>query len=221
MTHKTICLQGDTLAGALAQVKPLAAAKESRVARRSASLGRRGVDSNVSGTVSGVRLRTNSLLLEVRMHSAKSALAAILLVYCTPTAFGQCVHAGGGIITNVGVISADRTLGTATGSLKGAVGVQIVGQSPGPNGATVLSVHHYWVTDEGDTIFVDPALLTAVPVAPGLFAVVTYPVSISGGTGKFKGATGQLNVIGEADFNAGTSAFRYSGQVCFADSHDE
>src|SRR2546429_7025975 len=46
----------------------------------------------------------------------------------------------------------------------------------------VLSVHHYWVTDAGDTIFVAPAQLTAFPVAPGLFAVVTYPVSITGGT---------------------------------------
>jgi hypothetical protein len=155
------------------------------------------------------------------MHSAKSALAAILFVNFVPTAFGQCVHVGGGAITNVGVISADRTLGTTTGSIKGAVGVQITGQSPGPNGATVFSVHHYWVTDEGDTIFVDPALLTAVPVSPGLFAVVTYPVSISGGTGKFKGATGQLNLIGEADFNTGSIGLRYSGQVCFADSHDE
>jgi hypothetical protein len=155
------------------------------------------------------------------MHSVKSALAAILFVYFVPTAFGQCVHVGGGVVTNVGVISADRTLGTATGGLSGAVGVQIIGQSPGPNGATVFSVHHYWVTDEGDTIFVEPAQLTAVPVAPGLFAVVTYPVSISGGTGKFKGATGQLNAIGEADFNTGRIGLRYSGRVCFADSNDE
>lgn len=153
------------------------------------------------------------------MHSAKSALAAVLFVNLLPTAFGDCVHVGGGVITNVGVISADRTLGTSTGSIKGAVGVQILGQSPGPNGATVFSVQHYWVTDEGDTIFVDPAHLTAVPVAPGLFAVVTYPVSISGGTGRFEGATGQINVIGEADFNTGKIGLRYSGRVCFSESN--
>ena len=152
------------------------------------------------------------------MHSAKSALAAIVFVYFAPAAFGQCGNVGGGCVTNVGVISADRTLGTTTGSIKGAVGVQIIGQSPGPNGATVFSVHHYWVTDEGDTIFVDPALLTAVPVSPGLFAVVTYPVSISGGTGKFKGATGKINLIGEADFTAGEIGLRYSGRICFATS---
>jgi hypothetical protein len=65
--------------------------------------------------------------------------------------------------------------------------------------------------------------LTAVELkdfgAPSLFAVVTYPVSIiPGGTGKFKNATGKLNVIGEADFNAGQIGLRYTGQVCFAKS---
>ena len=155
------------------------------------------------------------------MLSAKSALATVSLVYLVPTAYGDCVEVGGGVVTNVGVISADRTLGTSTGSIRGAVGVQILGESPGPNGATVFSVHHYWVTDEGDTIFVKPAELTAVPVAPGLFAVVTYPVSISGGTGKFKGATGHLTAIGEADFNTGRIGLRYSGRVCFAEPHDD
>lgn len=155
------------------------------------------------------------------MHFTKPVLAAVLFVCFGLTAFGQCVHVGGGIITNVGVISADRTLGTATGDLKGAVGVQIISQVPGPGGTTVLSVHHFWVTEAGDTIFVEPAQLTAKLVAPGLFAVVTYPVSISGGTGKFKGATGKTNIIGEADFNTGQIALRYSGQVCFAKSDDD
>jgi hypothetical protein len=150
------------------------------------------------------------------MHFTKPVLAAVLFLCLGLSAFGQCVHIGGGIITNVGVISADRTLGTATGDLKGAVGVQIVGQAAGPGGTTIYSVHHFWVTESGDTIFVEPAQLTAKPVAPGLFAVVTYPVSINGGTGKFKGATGKLKAIGEVDFNDGQVGLRYSGQVCFA-----
>jgi hypothetical protein len=155
------------------------------------------------------------------MYFARPALAALLTCYVGQSAIGDCVHVGGGVVTNVGVISSDRTLGTATGGLKGAVGVQILGQAPGPNGTTVFSVHHYWVTDEGDTIFVEPAQLTALPVAPGLFAVVTYPVSINGGTGKFAGATGKLTAIGEADFITGKIGLRYSGRVCFADSHDD
>src|SRR3977135_1830996 len=149
------------------------------------------------------------------MRLTKPVLAAVWFICFGPSAFGACVHGGGAVITNIGVITADRTLGTATGDLKGAVGVQIVGQSPGLNGTTVFSVHPFWVTVGGATIFVEPAQLTAIPVAPGLFAVVTYPVSISGGTGKFKGATGKLSVIGEADFTAGEKGLRDRGRNCF------
>jgi hypothetical protein len=155
------------------------------------------------------------------MRFIEPVLAAVLFICFGPSAFGhECVHVGGGVITNIGVITADRTLGVATGDLKGAVGVQIVGESPGMNGTTVFSVHHFWVTDAGDTIFVAPAQLTAFPVTPGLFAVVTYPISISGGTGKFKGATGKINAIGEADFNAGEIGLRYGGRICFATSEE-
>jgi hypothetical protein len=154
------------------------------------------------------------------MRFAKPVLASVLFGCFELAAFAQCVHVGGGVTTNVGVISADRTLGTATGDLKGAVGVQILGESPGPNGTTVFSVQHYFVTDGGDTIFVEPAQLIAVPVAPGLFAVVKYSTSISGGTGKFKGATGKIDAIGEADFVAGEIGLRYRGQICFAPTGD-
>ena len=150
------------------------------------------------------------------MYFTKVLSGAFLFVCLGLSTFGQqCVHVGGGVITNIGVITPNRTLGTATGDLKGAIGVEILNQSPGPGGTIVFSVHHFWVTEAGDTIFVEPALLTAVPVAPGLFAVVTYPVSISGGTGRFKGAKGKLNVVGEADFNAGHIGLRYDGEVCF------
>lgn len=151
------------------------------------------------------------------MNFGKSILTAVALTSFGPHAFAACVDIGGAIITNVGVISADRTLGTATGDLGGAVGVQIVGESPGPNGSTVFSVHHFWVSDKGDTIFVAPAQLTAAPVAPGLFAVVNYPVSLIGGTGRFKNSTGTINLIGEADFNAGKIGLRYSGRLCYAE----
>ena len=150
------------------------------------------------------------------MRFIKPVIAAVSFICFGASAFGACVHVGGGAITNVGVITADRTLGVTTGDIKGAVGVQIVGQSPGMNGTSVLSVHHYWVTDAGDTIFVAPAQLTALQVAPGLFAIVNYPVSITGGTGRFQGATGTVNLIGEADFNAGQIGLRYSGRICFA-----
>jgi len=51
-------------------------------------------------------------------------------------------------------------------------------------------------------------------VAPGLYAIITYPVHLSGGTGKFSGVTGDLNNIGEVDLNSGQIVLRYSGQLC-------
>ena len=67
-----------------------------------------------------------------------------------------------------------------------------------------------------------PAQATVTPVTPTLLAVVNYPIEITGGTGKFAGATGTINNIGEVDvpnfpdLTGGTTVFRYSGQVCFA-----
>jgi hypothetical protein len=49
-----------------------------------------------------------------------------------------------------------------------------------------------------------------------LFAVITYSLHITGGTGRFAGATGDLHFIGEADLVEGT-VFRYTGKVCFSE----
>jgi len=69
--------------------------------------------------------------------------------------------------------------------------------------SVLSSVHHYWVTDAGDTIFVAPAQLTAFPLPRAVRVLLRIQLSITGGTGKLQGATGNLNVIGEADFNSG------------------
>ena len=60
---------------------------------------------------------------------------------------------------------------------------------------------------------------TLQPIPQTLFAVISYPIHISGGTGKFAGATGDLENIGEADLVRNTT-FRYSGEVCFVDPND-
>jgi hypothetical protein len=79
------------------------------------------------------------------------------------------------------------------------VAATILKVSPGPSGTTIFSVQHHFVTEAGDTILLKPAEATVTPVTPTLFAVVTYPVEIIGGTGKFAGATGSFNSIGEVD----------------------
>jgi len=132
----------------------------------------------------------------------------------------HCVSVGGSIITNFGAVDQSTTLGPVTGDLAGAVAATLT-QPPasGPQGTVVFHIQHHWVTTAGDNIYFDPAVATTQPLSQTLFAVITYPVHINGGTGKFAGATGDLTNIGEADLIAGT-AFRYSGQVCFAD-HDD
>ena len=90
---------------------------------------------------------------------------------------------------------------------------------PGPNGTVIFNVQHHWVTESGDNIYFDPAAAITTPLSQTRFAFITYLAHITGGTGKFAGATGDLTNIGEADLVLGT-AIRYTGQVCFADSDD-
>jgi hypothetical protein len=44
---------------------------------------------------------------------------------------------------------------------------------------------------------------------------VTYPTHLKRGTGKYTGATGDFNSIGEADLVSGQSVMRYFGKICF------
>jgi len=135
----------------------------------------------------------------------------------------RCTPVGGTVMTNFAVVTPTSTLGTATGDLAGAVSASLLGPpTSGPGNTVIFHVQHHFVTETGDIIFVDPAIATSMPVAPGLFAILTYPVHINGGTGKFAGASGDITNIGEVrlpnapDTAGGTTVFRYSGQVCFA-----
>jgi len=126
---------------------------------------------------------------------------------------------------NFGAFGADNpnsTMGTATGDLRGAVSGTFVGAPVASGNTVIFHVQHHWVTDTGDILYFQQATATTVPIAPGLFAILTYPVHLAGGTGKFAGATGDFTNIGEVslpnppDVAAGTTIFRYIGQVCFA-----
>ncbi len=79
-------------------------------------------------------------------------------------------------------------------------------------------VHHHWVTESGDTIFVKDAFLTTFPTSDPNRVLVDYlnGVDITGGTGGFEGATGNLSsVFGAADLKLGQITLRYAGTVCF------
>ncbi len=135
----------------------------------------------------------------------------------------HCVAVGGTVMTNLGVVGQSTTLGIIDGDLKGAVAATILNVAPGSGGTTIFTVQHHFVTLTGDTIFSDPATATTKEVVPGLglYAVISYPLHIKGGTGKFAGATGDLTSIGEVDINAGHTVFRCGGQVCFATPADQ
>lgn len=129
----------------------------------------------------------------------------------------SCTPVGGMLMTNFGGIDQSTTLGTATGDLAGAVTGTVLGTpGPGSGGTVIFHVQHHWVTQSGDTLFFDSATATTLPLSQTLFAIISYPIHLTGGTGRFNGATGDLTAIGEVDLSSGT-IFRYSGKVCFAD----
>jgi hypothetical protein len=142
----------------------------------------------------------------------------------------HCVPVGGAFMTNLGAIGGSSvpsiTLGRITGDLSGSVAAEILKVERSGNNLVFTTQVHI-VTDSGDFIFADQAHATVIAVpgtATPLFAVVSYPFHITGGTGKFAGATGDLTHIGEisvpnfasGDLSGATLILRYSGDVCFS-----
>jgi hypothetical protein len=90
-------------------------------------------------------------------------------------------------------IDQSTTMGVATGDLQGAVSGTLLGApQPGAGGTVVFHVPHHWVTESGDTLSFDPATATTFPLSQTLFAIVTYPLHLTGGRGRFAGATGDI-----------------------------
>ena len=115
-------------------------------------------------------------------HSkAISVLAAMVILVVAATGQSKhCTPAGGMLMTNLGAVDPATTMGVATGDLKGAVGATILSTEVNGN-MLIFHVQHLWVTESGDTLAFDPATATTTPVAPGLYAVVSYPVHLKGG----------------------------------------
>ena len=158
-----------------------------------------------------------------KISKAVSILAAVTFLVAGAAAqknnkHQHCQPIGGMLMTNLGAIDASTTMGPVTGDLKGSVSGTVVGtEVVGDN--LIFHIQHHWVTESGDTLSFDQATATTRAVAPGLYAIISYPVHLSGGTGKFAGVTGDLNNIGEVDLNSGQIVLRYSGQICFS-NHD-
>ena len=168
----------------------------------------------------------------MKRYTRKIWITLLLTLPCL-FAYGDetnCKEVSGGFVTNIlnesgtfpdGTKFIATTLGTATGDLAGGLGVYILSITQVGN-TTVVQVRHHWVTTAGDTIFLAPATATGYPV--GTFAGVTavaddsYVVNITGGTGRFAGATGQIKNTAVLDSVNGTAVGRYHGWICFANS---
>lgn len=188
-----------------------------------------------------MRLRSNRILA-IAVSVAFSLTSGVLLLAFAgakgpsaalhpqlPSSSPSCRAVGGTVMTNFGAFGSDNpnsTMGTATGDLRGAVSGTLVGAPVASGNTVIFHVQHHWVTETGDTLFFEQATATTVPVTPGLFAILTYPVHLTGGTGKFAGATGDFTNIGEVSLpnapavTGGTTIFRYTGQVCFATQNE-
>jgi len=140
------------------------------------------------------------------------------LVMLGPCLFAQgganCKDVGGAILTNF--VDPTTTLGGATGDLRGGLGVSVLNVAPGPNGTTVFHNHHHWVTEAGDTIFFADADATAYPMPiSGLFGVsYVKGIQVTGGTGRFAGATGTVAAFGAVNLSQGQMILRYQGHIC-------
>jgi hypothetical protein len=148
------------------------------------------------------------------------SLAPNPLVRLMPVASAQeershCEAVGGALMTNIGAIAGVTNLGPVSGDLAGSVAATILGQ----NSDGTFNVQHYWVTAGGETITLKKAVLkpTFPTSDPAIVAVPwgNYRSDITGGSGKFKGATGYIDYFGIADFHQNTLVLRYRGEVCY------
>jgi hypothetical protein len=80
-----------------------------------------------------------------------------------------------------------------------------------------LHNHHHWVTETGDNIFFKDADLTNFLTSDPNRVLSDYlnGIDITGGTGRFEGATGTISAFGAVDLNLGQLTLRYAGTVCF------
>ena len=147
------------------------------------------------------------------MQKFLSLLALLTFALSLAAQNPHCQQVGGAVSTNF--LDQTSTSGTASGDLKGAIGVDIVSISNGPNGTTVFHNQHHWVTESGDTLFLKNADATAFP-ASGPLVAISYSngVEVAGGTGRFAKTKGKLAVWGAADLQRQQIVLRYEGEIC-------
>ena len=145
----------------------------------------------------------------------RAALMAVLAALASgfsavPGAAGNshCEPVGGTVFTNF-VDPPTNALGPVSGDLPGAVSVQILAIN-----GNVYHIRKHFVTTSGDTMTVADTDFTTYPTSVSGLAAATEPMTITGGTGRFDGATGSVTFFGAINGD-GEVMLRYSGTVCF------
>jgi hypothetical protein len=127
---------------------------------------------------------------------------------------GRCVPVGGVLMTDIALIDGVYNLGPVFGDLQGSVAAKIVSA----NADGTYTIQHSWVTTAGDIIQMSPAILKPAYPTPDKNIVAVpwghYSSDITGGTGKFEGASGTIRYFGMGDFSKLTLVLRYRGRVC-------
>jgi hypothetical protein len=162
--------------------------------------------------------------------------AFLMMLPCLVAQGGErCQEVGGAILANLlhesgniifstngkpgtkSVSFVDVALATATGDLRGGVVVYILSFTP------MIVAHGNWVTESGDTIYTDQSTATTTPIPGSNIAGTVYlqGLKITGGTGRFAGASGKIDVLfGAGDIVTGQSIYRYQGTICVPESQD-
>lgn len=151
---------------------------------------------------------------DLTKRSRNIALALCLAVLGTAIARAGCQLVAGSITEAIIAAPNDplgRALGNVNGVLNGADTAVITSSSPDGLSFTSFDVI---LTNRGDTLTANGAgTLTPLPDNANQ-ATVNVTLTITGGSGKYTGATGTLTYEGLADFNAGTFLLSYRGSVC-------
>lgn len=173
----------------------------------------------------------------LRTNHVKHAIGAIALFLVLGTSASSAITAGNDEcqkVTGKGEWTLipslndplGRVLGPTTGNLKAAVSASLISLTPNPDGSLHATSSEVWVLGPQDTLqFAGDATFTPVAGAP--IGTVTDALTLTaiGGTGKYAGATGTINVTGTGynlfgpEAGPGSTFFdvRYRGTVCTGD----
>jgi hypothetical protein len=110
------------------------------------------------------------------------------------------------------ILLAGTGIATSLGQATSTGHIVIVGPSTCANGFAVQDTETLTATDEGDTITFSISSQACPTATPGVYEIKT-PYTVTGGTGRFAGATGQGTADCFGNFNNDTFHFTMQGTI--------